>query len=114
VLAGVDLGPDIVGLDKPAYTLTITFAASKTHELIVGSVTPIQNGYYSQLDGGPIKIVDKIGVDALLSLLTSPPYLATLTPVATMTSSPGPATSTPEALLTPGGTPGESTATPTP
>jgi hypothetical protein len=114
VLASVELGPDIVGLDKPAYTLTITFAAGKTRQLVVGSVTPIQDGYYTQLDGGPINVVDKVGLDALLSLLTSPPYLATLTPVATVTPSPEPATATPEATLTPLGSPGGATATATP
>jgi hypothetical protein len=92
VLGNIDLGLEIVGLDKPSYTITITFTSSKTHTLTLGSVTPTQTGYYAQLDGGKVQIVDKQGLDALLSLLTNPPYIATETPIAS---------STPEATLTP-------------
>ncbi len=95
ILADVQLGPDVLGLDKPSYTLTITFTGGKTHKLAVGSVTPIQTGYYTQLDGGKFRIVDKLGLDALFSLLTNPPYLATLTPIASATSTPAPETPTP-------------------
>ena len=114
VLSTVQLGLDVVGLDKPAYSLTITFPAAKVHKLVIGSVTPIQDGYYAQLDGGQIMIVDKGAIDALLGMLTSPPYLATLTPVATLTPSPGATTATPEATLAPVGSPTGTPATATP
>lgn len=109
VLSNVQLGLDIVGLDTPADTLTVTFSSGKSHKLLIGSVTPIQSGYYCQLDAGPVVVVDKPGVDALLGLLTSPPYLATLTPVAS-------ATSTPALSTVPGlsATPGASTGSPEP
>jgi hypothetical protein len=100
VLADIQLGPDIVGLDQPSDTLTVVFGPGKTHKLLVGSVTPIQDGYYCQLDGGPIQVVDKAGVDALLGLLTQPPYLATLTPVDSPTPSAEPATPTLETTTT--------------
>jgi hypothetical protein len=87
VISTVQLGPDVVGLDKPDYTVTVSFGASKTHRLLVGSVTPIQNGYYVQLDGGQSQVVEKGGLDALLGLLSKPPYLATPTPVASITPS---------------------------
>ena len=105
ILAHIQLGLDIVGLDKPSDTLTIVFGSGKTHKLLVGSVTAIQDGYYAQLDGGPIQVVDKGGLDALLGLLTQPPYLATLTPVASPTASPEPATPTAAASFTPGAPP---------
>ncbi len=113
VLANIQLGLDVVGLDKPSDTLTVTFSSGKTHTLLIGAATPIQNGYYCQLDGGPVIVVDKLGMDALLGLLTSPPYLATLTPVASETPSPAPATDTPAPSLTPEAstTPGVATAT---
>jgi hypothetical protein len=97
VVSKVDLGPDVLGLDKPAATLTISYGSGKTHKLLVGSITPIQSGYYVQLDGGPSQVVEKGGLDALLALLAKPPYLATLTPVASLTpSAPAPTeTSTP-------------------
>ena len=101
VLANVQLGPDVVGLDKPAYVINISYAGGKTHKLTIGSVTPIQNGFYVQLDNLPIQIVDKDGLDAILELLSNPPYAATLTPVASATSTISPETLTPEATFTP-------------
>ncbi len=104
-LSNVQLGLDVVGLDKPVDTMTVTFSSGKTHTLQIGSVTPIQNGYYCQLDGGPVIVVDKLGMDPLLGLLSSPPYLATLTPTVTasplptMTFTPAPPTSTPAPSL---------------
>jgi hypothetical protein len=102
VLANPQLGLDVVGLDKPAYTITIIFSGGKTHKLSVGSVTPIQDGYYTSLDVGPAEIVDKPGLDALLGLLTAPPYFATLTPAASPTPFPALETPTSEATLSPG------------
>ncbi len=80
VLSTIKLGLDLVGLDKPSYTISVTFTDGKTHVLKVGAATPIQDGYYTSLDGGPIQVVDKQGLDALVQLLTKPPYAATLTP----------------------------------
>ena len=101
ILANVQLGPDVVGLDKPSYVINITFTGGKAHKLNVGSATPIQNGYYVQLDGSPIQIVDKQGLDAILSLLNNPPYAATLTPVVSDTLTVIPETSTPEVTIAP-------------
>jgi Domain of unknown function (DUF4340) len=94
VLSSVDLGLDVIGLDKPSYTITVTYNGGKTHTLLVGSETPIQNGYYVQLDGGAKQVVDKAGVDALTGMLNKPPYLATLTPVASVTPTLAPVTPT--------------------
>ena len=101
VLANPQLGLDVVGLDKPAYKITIIFSGGKTHKLSVGSITPIQDGYYTSLDGGPSQIVDKPGLDALVGMITAPPYVATLTPAASPTPSPSPETPTSEATLSP-------------
>ncbi len=106
VLSNVQLGFDVVGLTEPSYTMSITFSDGKTHTLTVGSVTPIQDGYYTSLDGGPVRIVDKQGLDALIPLLTEPPYAATLTPPVPPTVSPAPATTTIEpTTTTPPGSP---------
>lgn len=114
ILNNVQLGLDVVGLDKPSYTINITFTGSNTHKLLVGSVTPIQNGYYVQLDGSQVQIVDKQGLDAVLGLLTNPPYAATLTPVASATSTAIPETSTPEATIAPTATVINATSTKSP
>ncbi len=106
VLSKVQLGLDIVGLDKPSYTISVTFPDdNKTHVLAVGALTPIQDGYYTSLDGGPIQIVDKPGLDALVLLLTKPPYAATQTPVPTATFVLETATDAPDLTGTPAGTP---------
>ena len=107
VLANIQLGLDVVGLDEPTDTLTVQFTSGKTHTLLIGSVTPIQNGYYCQLDGGAVLVVDKLGMDALLGLLASPPYVATLTPIPSATASPAPPADTPTATV-----PAPSSATP--
>lgn len=96
ILSNVQLGPDIVGLDKPSYIITIVFSGNQTHKLTVGAVTPIQDGYYVQLDTGKIQIADKQGLDALLGLLKSPPVAVTSTPAITATSTNQPDTPTPQ------------------
>jgi len=88
VLGNIQIGLDVVGLDKPTYTMTITFDSAKTHKVLIGSVNPIQTGYYVQVDGGPVQVADKSGIDALVGMLAAPPYLATLTPTITPTPIP--------------------------
>lgn len=101
VVSDVTLDLNIVGLDKPSYTVTITFSGGKISKLLIGSVTPIQTGYYVQLDGGKVQIVDKQGIDALLGMLTNPPYAVTPTPIESATPTAPTSTSTPESTLTP-------------
>jgi hypothetical protein len=114
VIGNVQLGPDIVGLDKPSYVINLTFSSNKTHKLTVGSVTPVQNGYYVQLDGSQIQIADKQGLDAVIGLLNNPPYAATLTPVASATSTVIPESPTPASTDIPLPTPAIGTSTSTP
>ena len=85
LLGNVQIGLDVVGLDKPTYIMTVTFDSAKTHKVLIGSVNPIQTGYYVQVDGGQVQVADKSGIDSLVNMLTAPPYLATLTPTITLT-----------------------------
>ncbi len=94
VLSSVTLGLDVVGLDKPAYTMSFVFSGGKSHTLEVGAETPIQDGYYTSLDKGPVRIVDKQGIDALIQLLSQPPYAVTPTPPVTVAPSLPAATAT--------------------
>ena len=116
VLASPQLGFDVVGLAQPAYTISVKFSGGKSHTLAVGAVTPIQDGYYSSLDNSPVHIVDKQGLDAVLQLLTQPPYATTPTPPVTIapTETPVPATPTSAATETPGTTAPAPSATQTP
>ena len=118
VVADVELGLDVVGLDKPAYTITVVLGQAKNHKLLVGSATPIQTGYYVQLDGGRTQVVEKSGMDAILGMLTRPPYLATPTPLASASPAVAPTetgTAAPAATVLPQtGSPEPPTATSTP
>jgi len=102
LLGNIQIGLDVVGLDKPTYIMTVTFDSAKTHKVLIGSVNPIQTGYYVQVDGGPVQVADKSGIDSLVGMLTAPPYLSTLTPTVTLTPIPSDtSTAIPQATSTP-------------
>jgi hypothetical protein len=87
----------VVGLGSPDYTLTVKFKSGVERTVNVGVVTPSESGYYVQdAAGGDVVVVSKSSLDALLGMLTTPPYLETLTPspIATEPSTPAPATPT--------------------
>lgn len=107
-LSNVD--PKDVGLDVPQYKLVVKFSNNGERIVDIGVLTPTETGYYVRKDGD-IVIVDRSGIDTLISLLTNPPYAETLTPSPvppTATETPLPST-TPEPV-----TPTGETATPTP
>lgn len=92
-----DVDPGIVGLDEPGYVLTVEFTGAGERTVEIGVITPTESGYYVRDPEGQIVIVSRSAVDALLGLLTNPPYLET----------PTAAPMTPEE-----GTPSNETATP--
>ncbi len=100
VLSNPQLGFDVVGLTQPEYTISVKFSAGKSHTLAVGAVTPIQDGYYTSLDGGAVQIVDKQGLDALVQLLSQPPYATTPTPPVAISPTATLAPATPTAEIT--------------
>lgn len=105
-----DLDPQDVGLDDPAYELIVKFSNGVERIAGIGVLTPTETGYYVSRDD-EIVAVNRSGIDALIGLLTSPPYAETLTP------SPNPPTAieTPPPSFTPGvATPTDASATPTP
>jgi len=103
------LDPEIAGLTSPEYVLTVKFNGGVERTVNIGVVTPSESGYYVQdAAGGDVMIVSKSAVDALLMLLTSPPYLETLTPSPTVTETPVPS-ATAEATI-----PSPVTSTPAP
>src|SRR5215217_2881902 len=69
---------EIMGLEKPEYLLNVKFNGNVERTVNIGVVTPSESGYYVQdAAGGDVLIVSKSSVDALLMLLTNPPYLET-------------------------------------
>jgi len=93
-----DVDPGIIGLEDPEYLLTVEFTNGGERTVDVGVITPTESGYYVR-DADKIVIVSRSAIDALLGLLTNPPYLET----------PTPSLATPEA-----GTASSETATPQP
>ena len=74
-----NISPKDVGLDAPDYKLTVKFTNNVERIAEIGVVTPTGNGYYVR-SSGQIVIVSKSAIDALIGLLTNPPYAETLTP----------------------------------
>lgn len=77
--------PTAVGLDTPAYTITLTTVDGTQMVTHVGMQTAIGEGYYIRNDNGQIVIVDKTTLDDILNALKSPPLLPTATPEVTPT-----------------------------
>ena len=106
ILTTLEIQPSLkdIGLDFPAYTMKLTFSSGKQHLIDVGITSPTGSGYYVRMDGGSIYVISKDGIDALVNLITSPPFPATETPIPTLeatatstheAATPVPATSTP-------------------
>jgi hypothetical protein len=77
-----NLPPEAVGLDVPEYTFTFQFPNGE-RKVEVGVLTPTESGYYVRGDDGSLVIISRSAVDALLGLLTTPPYAPTATPTET-------------------------------
>ena len=75
------IDPELVGLGEPAYILAVKFNNGSERTARIGVVTPTESGYYVQNSGGgDVLIISKSSVDALLGLLTAPPFRETPTP----------------------------------
>lgn len=101
-LSDIDL--DILGLEAPEYVLFVKFTSGVERKVDIGVITPSGSGYYVRNEDGEILIASKDALDALLNMLTTPPYLETPTPSPTATETPVPSP-TPEAAATETATP---------
>jgi hypothetical protein len=70
---------DVIGLEPPRYRLAVTLADGQEQVAFIGDGTPTESGYYARRDGGPVVVVVKPAVDAILDLLTTPPIALTPT-----------------------------------
>lgn len=82
ILDTIDVDPEIVGLTDPEYTMTINFTSGVERKVDIGVITPTESGYYVRDANGDIVIVSRSSVDALIGLLSNPPYSETPTPEA--------------------------------
>lgn len=99
--------PEATGLDQPADTITLQLQGGRQIEIKVGSSTPIENGYYVQIDQGQVYVVRQFGIDGVVGFLDEPPIQPTATPTSSPTE-----TAEPASGVTP--PPGEATVQPTP
>ena len=74
-----NINPKDVGLDVPAYTLSVKFTNGVERIAEIGVITPTESGYYVSMNG-KIVIVSRSAIDALIGLLENPPYAETQTP----------------------------------
>ncbi len=82
------------GLDTPAYICKFVLASGSSVTFKIGDAAPTGDGYYLQKEDGSVVVIDKYGMDAVINLLTQPPYMFTPTPSAL------PATGTPTPTAT--------------
>jgi len=105
IIGEVDADASILGLDEPAYVITIEFADGRKRTLEIGDTTPTRSGYYVRVDRKKTLILTLSGIDSLTNLTRFPPYLntptPTLLPLSPTPDSPSEAISTLEANLTP-------------
>lgn len=109
----IQADPFSLGLDAPAFVITVEFQGGATHRLEVGEKTPTGNGYYARLDNQKTFIAAAAGIDALINLISNPPYVNTPTSVPAATSTPLP-TETPAPPPETESPPEEATETPQP
>ncbi len=97
ILNQLDSVPDPASilLDPPAYRVSISMSDGSKVNFNVGAKTVTQSGYYVQTADGNVYVIAAYGIDSLVRLVSTPPYLQTPTP------SPLPATETPLPSATP-------------
>jgi Domain of unknown function (DUF4340) len=72
-----------IGLELPAYTITLTTTLGTQFVAYVGIQTAIGSGYYIREPNGQVAIVGKTPMESILNLIDNPPLLPTATPEVT-------------------------------
>jgi hypothetical protein len=81
-LDDADLAP--LGLDDPAYTISAFTDGATSYILQVGSADVSGKLYYALVNDIPqVALVQKAEIDALMDIITNPPYMPEATPEAT-------------------------------
>ena len=82
ILSRPEVAPADAGLDQPSYIMTVKMTSGTEKTVRIGDLTPTESGYYTSIDGNDgVMIISKTGMDSLLTLVTSPPYVSTPTPM---------------------------------
>ena len=67
---------EVIGLDPPQYTITITLSNGEQQTAVLGSETPTGSGYYARRQEGALRVVNKSSMDLVLEMLAEPPVAA--------------------------------------
>ena len=82
IISRPEVAPDEAGLVEPSYVMTVKLTGGMVEVVRIGDLTPTSSGYYTNVNGSDeVLIVGKTGLDALLTLVTSPPFLDSPTPI---------------------------------
>ena len=72
----LEVAPEAAGLVQPSYTLTVEMSGGTKKSVRIGDLTPTEIGYYARINGSDeTLIINRTGLDALLALLESPPFI---------------------------------------
>lgn len=66
-----------IGLDKPANVITLTLDDGSNVVIQIGDGTPTDSGFYVNVDGRGMYVVEKYGLQTILDLLENPPIMPT-------------------------------------
>jgi len=81
VISHPEVDPDIVGLNRPSYTMIVKLTSGSEKTVRIGELAPTGSGYYANTNNSEeVLILSQNGLDSLLNLLESPPYESTATP----------------------------------
>ena len=70
----LEVAPEAAGLIQPAYTLAVETTSGTKKTVRIGDLSPTGIGYYATVDGSAeTLIIGRTGLDALITLLESPP-----------------------------------------
>jgi hypothetical protein len=76
----LEVAPEAAGLVQPAYTLTVETTSGIKKTVRIGDLSPTGIGYYATIDDSTETIIiGCTGLDALITLLESPPISAPAT-----------------------------------
>jgi hypothetical protein len=91
-ISTIDPAPpgDATGLKNPQYQIDLRIKNGRQMIVNVGVQTATGSGYYVKVDDGFVKVVDKIGLEAVTNLIYQPPVLLSFTGMPTLIVTPQP------------------------
>jgi hypothetical protein len=92
VISTIDPAPpdDATGLKNPEYQIYLLLKGGSQMSINVGIQTATGSGYYVKMDDGFVKVVDKIGLEAVTNLVYQPPVPLSSSEIPTLLVTPQP------------------------